>query len=466
MVDVSILQFPWSLILALAMLSGLFLLWKCLPGCRGRRMLSGRAFAIASIAVVAVLTAVEGTWGTPLHRSPFFWAAAVLLMLSLSFATLDGLGASSRAGWKSTGSARPVSCGSQLKPAAPKPLQHLAGVASHLGMFLVVFGAFWSAPDFVDARLIVGKESAGSVAVSHDGRAVQLPFSVRLEEFRTDYYPDGASPKQFSSTLEVDGRSKTTSVNHPCSVRGYLIYQADYDHEAGSFSVLKLVRDPWLPLIFAGMLLLAAGALLRLRLDWKSPLLFVVMAVVAVLFAVLSLARINFGTLMPALRSWWFVPHLILYMLAYSALALAAVIGIVALFGQTGGSLRLRSELVACAPETRDNVAAGHRSAPQALRSLSYRLLDTASSLLLLGMICGAVWAKVAWGDWWTWDAKECWAAVTWLLTLVGTHLPLRMKRRDIAVLVFILLSFAAMQVAWYGVEALPASSVSMHAYK
>ena len=452
MVDISIWQFPWSLILALALLAGLFLLWKCLPVGRVRRVLSGRAFAIASIAVVAVMTAVEGTWGTPLHRSPFFRAAAVLMMLSLSFAALDGLFVSPRAVGPSS--------------AAPMSLPRLAGAVSHLGLLLVVFGAFWSAPDFVDARLIVGKESAGSVAVSRDGRAVQLPFSVRLEEFRTDFYPDGTSPKQFSSTLEVEGRSLTTSVNHPCAVGGYLIYQADYDHDAGAFSVLKLVRDPWLPLIFAGMLLLAVGALLRLRLDWKSPLLFVVMAVVAVLFAVLSLARINFGTLMPALRSWWFVPHLVLYMLAYSALALAAVVGVAAQFSRADGSLRLRSELVACAPETRDNVAAGHHSAQHALRSLSYRLLDTASSLLLLGMLCGAVWAKVAWGDWWTWDAKECWAAVTWLFTLIGTHLPMRLKRRDVAVLVFILLSFAAMQVAWYGVEALPASSASMHAYK
>ena len=465
MVDVSILKFPWSLILSLVMLAGLFLLWDCLPGRRVRRVLSGRAFCAAVIAVMAVLTGIEGTWGTALHRSPFFWAVSVMMMLSLSFATLDGLGAFPRAGCK------PSAGGPQSGSAAPMSLPRLAGAASHLGMFLVVFGAFWSAPDFVDARLIVGKEHAESVAVSRDGRAVQLPFSVRLEEFRTDCYPDGVSPKQFSSTLEVGGgslrhpcavRYLTTSVNHPCAVRGYRIYQADYDHEAGSFSVLKLVRDPWLPLIFVGMLLMAAGALLRLRIDWRSPLLFVVMAVVAVLFAVLSLARINFGTLMPALRSWWFVPHLVLYMLAYSALAIAAVLGIAALFGQTGRSLR----------------------------SLSFRLLDTASSLLLLGMLCGAVWAKVAWGDWWTWDAKECWAAVTWLLTLIATHLPGSVPtrsvdgasfresrpvsaslvgghgRRGVAVLVFILLSFAAMQVAWYGVEALPASSSSMHAYK
>ena len=50
-------------------------------------------------------------------------------------------------------------------------------------------------------------------------------------------------------------------------------------------------------------------------------------------------------------------------------------------------------------------------------------LLQTSSCLLLIGMLCGAVWAKQAWGDYWTWDPKECWAMATWMLTLIGMHL-------------------------------------------
>ena len=75
-------------------------------------------------------------------------------------------------------------------------------------------------------------------------------------------------------------------------------------------------------------------------------------------------------------------------------------------------------------------------------------------------MLCGAVWAKQAWGDYWTWDPKECWAAATWLLTLAGTHLPKKNLK-----LAFAVIAFLAMQMTWYGVNHLPPSSNSLHTY-
>ena len=148
------------------------------------------------------------------------------------------------------------------------------------------------------------------------------------------------------------------------------------------------------------------------------------------LFALISLARISFGTLPPALRSLWFVPHLIVYMLAYSILALAVIFG-------------LASRFSAKVPD-----------------GLPGKLLSTASSLLLIGMMCGAVWAKQAWGDYWTWDAKECWAAATWLLTLAGTHVAGKKWKFTFAVIAFL-----AMQMTWYGVNYLPSSMHSLHTY-
>lgn len=397
-------------ILSLAFLSGVFLLWRYLPEGSVRRVISGRTLSVVLIAAMSVMTAVEGTWGTALHRNPAFWAVALLMMLSLGFDVLDCLR-------RKSGFVRTV---------------------SHTGMFLLVFGAFWGAPDFVDVQMVVGKEHAENLAYSRGGDAVFLPFGVALEEFKTDYYEDGVSPKQYRSTLLIEGRRLETGVNHPCRYKGYRIYQADFDHEAGEYSILKLVRDPWLPLVFIGMALLAAGALAGLGLNWNSRYLTLAFVIAAVIFAVISVARINFGTLMPALRSLWFIPHLALYMLAYSALALALVTGILPVFGVRGGRLV----------------------------PLSGKLSGSASSLLLIGMLCGAVWAKVAWGDWWTWDSKECWAAVTWMLTLAGSHLPEMMRGRRTAVLICILLAFLAMQVAWYGVDYLPAAQSSMHAYR
>lgn len=413
--DISVWRFPLSLVLALLFVTGGFLLWRYLPDGRLRRILTGRAFGAIAISLLALMTAVEGTWGIPLHRSPLLWGAAMLMMFSLEMAIPGNLQ------------------GGRVSSA----------LVSHAGMLLLVSGAFWGAPDFVDAQMTVTGDEAGNVAYSAEGRAVTLPFNTRLENFTIDFYYDGISPKQYVSTLDIDGRQLVTSVNHPCRYRGYRIYQYGYDSENGEYAVLKLVRDPWLTMVYAGMLLLATGAFMRLRLDWNSRWLGIALVVTAVLFTAISVARINFGTLVPALRSWWFVPHLVMYMIAYSSLALALISGVLSLSLVHSERFGTRAERFGV---------------------LSCKLSDTASSLLLLGMLCGAVWAKQAWGDWWTWDTKECWAAVTWLATLMGQHIPSR--NRNVAVFVFIVISFIAMQVAWYGVDILPAADASLHTYR
>lgn len=408
--DISLWQFPLSLIMASAFAAGIFVLWKYLPDKRLRRLIGSRWLGIATMSGITVMTAVEGTWGFPLHRTPLFFAFALLMMLSLSFAVLDGI----------------------------RTHKGLAHIFSHAGLLLVSFGAFWGAPDVVDVQTAVYHDNAIDHALTSDGYAVKLPFTLQLEEFRIDHYDDGVSPKQFTSCIDAGGRVVRTSVNHPALRKGFFIYQADYDHDEWEYSVIKLVRDPWLPLVFIGLILLIAGAFLGLRNAWRSRWLTIVTVLIAILFTALSIARINFRILMPALRSLWFIPHVACYMMAYSSLALSIVFAILA--------------------------ACGVRA--DAFGSMGRKLFSTASSLLLMGMICGAVWAKMAWGDWWSWDAKECWAAVTWLLTMMTSHLPQRRSGRQLAFIVGIVLSFAAMQMAWYGVEYLQAAQQSMHAYK
>ena len=352
--------------------------------------------------ISSVLLAVEGTWSIGIYHHWAFILVIVLALLSLGLASINDFSHKS-------------SC----------------AFLSHMGLFLVLFGGLIGAPDCTDALMKVHKDGDGErVAIDLNGNAVQLPFSVLLEDFDIDLYEDGASPRQYTSTLSVDGRTLQTSVNHPCSHKGYRIYQSGYDVDAGQYSVLKIVRDPWLPLVALGALMLLLGALMSLKTAWKSWKVLVAALSLAVVFALISVARISFGTLPPALRSLWFIPHLIIYMLAYSILALAAIAGAASLF-------------TARIPD-----------------GLPGKLLSTASSLLLIGMLCGAVWAGQAWGDYWTWDAKECWAAATWLLTLAGTHVPKKKLR-----VLFIIIAFLAMQMTWYGVNYLPSSGQSLHTY-
>lgn len=361
---------------------------------------ANRSVAAALMVIASLFLIVEGTWGPGLFHHWTFITIVVLTILSLGFTVFSNTRKKS-----------------------------YCALMSHLGLMLVLAGGLIGAISRTDVQMRVFRDGQKeSTAFDADGKAVTLPFCVELKEFETEYYDDGYSPKQYTSTLDIEGRRLCSSVNHPARYRGYRIYQSGYDTIGGSYSILKIVRDPWLPVVALGALLLAIAAIVSLKTVWSSWKILPAAVALAFVFTILSVARIRFDTLMPALRSLWFVPHLLIYMLAYSIMALSVISAVATLFSKK-------------VPE-----------------QLPERLLSTSSSLLLIGILCGAVWAQQAWGDYWTWDTKECWAAVTWILTLVATHIP---KRR----LLFTILAFIALQITWYGVNYLPAANKSLHTY-
>lgn len=397
-VDLHIFAFPLSLILAVVPLLCVVL---CRNSAFGKRLAYGPV-AVALMVIASLFVAVEGIWGFGLYRHWTFVAVVLLMLLSLGFAALSDL-----------------------------KRRSYSSMISHLGLFLVLSGGMFGSPDRIDAQMWVFSDGRREqLSFDSDGNVVQLPFGIALKEFRIDYYDDGVSPKQYTSTLDIDGKEFAASVNHPCRYRGYRIYQSGYDVGEGRYSILKIVRDPWLPVVALGALLLFIATILSLNIVWRSWKVLLIAVALAVVFTVLSVARISFGTLMPALRSLWFVPHLSVYMLAYSTMALSVICGVL---------LPFFKRMPAHFPE---------------------KLLATSSSLLLAGMLFGAVWAQQAWGNYWTWDAKECWAAVTWLLALAAIHIRGRKK------LIFIILAFLAIQITWYGVNYLPAATNSLHMYQ
>lgn len=170
---------------------------------------------------------------------------------------------------------------------------------------------------------------------------------------------------------------------------------------------------------------------------WRYRFLLPFAAVLAAVFTILNLLRpeIHSRTLMPALQSAWFVPHVAVYMLAYAVLAAAVAVALASLFRRSG------------------------------LLADADRLTRIGSALLILGMLSGSVWARQAWGDYWAWDAKECWAAATWLLTLAYIHFRLHRPAAHRSAVALLLAAFLALQVTWYGVNYLPAAKKSLHTY-
>ena len=171
---------------------------------------------------------------------------------------------------------------------------------------------------------------------------------------------------------------------------------------------------------------------------WKYKWILSFSTVLSTVFILLNLLKpeIHDQTLMPALQSPWFIPHVTVYMFSYSLLGCAFVIALVRLFK--------KNDDLFLAADT---------------------LIYIGVSFLTFGMLSGAIWAKAAWGHFWNWDPKETWALVTWLVYLLYMHLRLYRKGSAGLLCFLLIFAFACLQMCWWGINYLPSAQDSIHVY-
>ena len=145
----------------------------------------------------------------------------------------------------------------------------------------------------------------------------------------------------------------------------------------------------------------------------------------AMTFLILSYAALQpreVTELMPALRSAWFGFHIGSAAFSYASFMLAGAAGIRYL-------LTVRKN-----PED---------ERLEQMDYFIYRLIALGLLLLTITILSGAIWAEEAWSSFWTWDPKEVWALITWILYAIYLHL--RLGRRKTGTF-----------MAWYAVIAVP----------
>ena len=86
------------------------------------------------------------------------------------------------------------------------------------------------------------------------------------------------------------------------------------------------------------------------------------------------------------------------------------------------GSLQDYSNLVAEGLETSSPPKDNRLTLLESVDNLSYRTISLGFPMLTIGIIAGAVWANEAWGSYWSWDPKETWALITWLVFASYLH--------------------------------------------
>ncbi len=163
------------------------------------------------------------------------------------------------------------------------------------------------------------------------------------------------------------------------------------------------------------------------------------------LFLTLSYAALlprEVTQLMPALRSSWFALHIGSAVFSYAGFVIASMLG--------GRYLYLLKK-----GETLDSIH---------LRKLdfdSYRMISFGFLLLTVVILSGCIWAEQAWSRFWSWDPKETWALVTWIVYAVYLHLRMRKKMQgkvmawlSIVALIFVLFTFVGVNHLLPGLHA------------
>lgn len=274
-----------------------------------------------------------------------------------------------------------------------------------------------------------------------------LPFSLTLDHFEIETYPDSKKPKDYVSYLKLnDGETQqdiVISMNNILKHRHYRFYQSDYDEQGNS--ILEVAKDPWgIAVTYLGYAFLLIGLITMLLKQQKTYKIvtFSWLSVLVVLIVVLHVRMLT-RPLMPVLRSPMFSLHISTIVTAYALLLSVLVVGIIAVvtrFAKPSEPGRL-----------------------ERLRDISMAMLYPAVALLSAGIFIGAVWANISWGNYWSWDPKEVWALIT-LLVYTMPLFPnvLRSFQKPMFFHIYCILAIFSVVITYFGVNLLLGG---VHAY-
>nr|QCI09023.1 cytochrome c biogenesis protein ccs1 [Inkyuleea mariana] len=255
--------------------------------------------------------------------------------------------------------------------------------------------------------------------------------------------------------------------------------------------ILRWVNNGYFPLsnLYESLIFLTWGlTLMHLILEQqnKSKLIGAItmpVALFTIAFASISLPieMKQAAPLVPALRSNWLMMHVSIMMISYSALIVGSLLSILFLIISKGKNIDLKgsaynynikSILFNYTKEKTLNVRSNKNVRPwlkinridllQSIDNLSYRIIGLGFPLLTIGIIAGAVWANEAWGSYWSWDPKETWALITWLIFAAYLHSRLTKSWEGKKPAILASIGFIAVWICYLGVNFL---GKGLHSY-
>nr|QXE41314.1 cytochrome c biogenesis protein [Olea hainanensis] len=189
--------------------------------------------------------------------------------------------------------------------------------------------------------------------------------------------------------------------------------------------------------------------------------------------------------LVPALQSEWLIMHVSMMILGYAALLCGSLLSVALLviavrknrkfFFTSNHLLNLNGSFFFGEIEymnERSNVLQNtsffspknyYRSQfIQQLDYWSYRVISLGFIFLTIGILSGAVWANEAWGSYWSWDPKETWAFITWIVFAIYLHIRTNRKWKGINSAIVASIGFLIIWICYFGVNLL---GIGLHSY-
>ena len=200
-----------------------------------------------------------------------------------------------------------------------------------------------------------------------------------------------------------------------------------------------------------------AIVLLYLTIEWRTRNRSLGAFVVPVAFLCMAFASLSPGInsriqpLIPALQSNWLTSHVLTCFLGYAAFTVAFALGLMVLLKARDGN-------------PGEGVPRFLRLIPDmdSLDELIYQSTVLGFVFLTIGIMTGSVWAHYAWGSYWSWDPKETWSLITWLVYAIMLHSRYVRGWRGKRMAVMAIIGFISVLITYLGVNYLP----GLHSYQ
>jgi len=197
-------------------------------------------------------------------------------------------------------------------------------------------------------------------------------------------------------------------------------------------------------MLFVALCILLVSWLLRNRYSFVVPFGFLLSGF-SLLVAWLGQKNPQITPLMPVLLSPWLSIHVSLIMMSYALFGFTTLNGILAVILHFRNSERYSESI-------------------EKLTVISKLMLYPAVFFLGIGIFIGAVWANVSWGSYWSWDPKEVWALITFLVYAAAFHTESVSRfNKPLFFHIYIVLAFLTVLMTYFGVNSLLGG---MHSYK